>query len=102
MTITKFDFLVIFGATGDLVERKVIPSLYHLFTSGKINSKDFRVFAFARRDFTNGKYDQIIDNSLKAHFKNPDFKTEADFYSIFEYVQGDLNNRDSFVDLNKK
>lgn len=102
MTLTKFDFLVIFGATGDLVERKVIPSLYHLFTSGKINSKDFRVFAFARRDFTNGKYDQIIDNSLKAHFKNPDFKTEADFYSIFEYVQGDLNNRDSFVDLNKK
>jgi len=53
--------LIIFGATGDLVSRKVIPSLYHLYKSDQINSNNFRVFAFARRDFTNGKYKEVID-----------------------------------------
>lgn len=102
MEITKYDFIVMFGATGDLVERKVIPSLYHLFVSKQINDTNFKVFAFARRDFTNGKYNEFIDSSLQKHFKNTDFEVEEDFYSIFEYVQGNLDDKDCFVNLNKK
>lgn len=102
MEITKYDYVVIFGATGDLVERKVIPSLYHLFVSKQISIANFKVFAFARRDFTNGKYNEFIDSSLQKHFKNTDFEVEEDFYSIFEYVQGNLDDKDCFVNLNKK
>jgi len=102
MDIKKFDFIIIFGATGDLVEKKVIPSLYYLFTHNQINKDNFKVFAFARRDFTNGKYKEIINLSLQKHYKNSDYQVEEEFYSIFEYEQGDLDNRDCFVELNQK
>lgn len=102
MDISKFDFLVVFGATGDLVERKIIPSLYYLYKKQHINSTNFKVFAFARRDFTNGKYNEIINSSLKKHFNNESFKPENEFYDMFKYVMGDLNNRDCFVELNNE
>lgn len=102
MQISKFDFLLIFGATGDLVSRKVIPSIYHLFTTKQINANNFRVFAFARRDFTNGKYKEVIDTSLRNHFKDESFTADEDFLRIFEYVQGNLDSRDCFVELNQK
>lgn len=102
MDISKFDFLVVFGATGDLVERKIIPSLYYLYKKQHINSKNFKVFAFARRDFTDGKYIEVINSSLKKHFNNESFKPEAEFYGMFKYVMGDLNNRDCFVELNNE
>lgn len=102
MEIKKFDTLVIFGATGDLVNRKVIPSLYNLFKNNQINTNNFKVFAFARRDFTNGKYNDVIDQSLRDHFKNENIQIDEDFYKLFEYVQGDLDNRNCFAKLNQK
>lgn len=102
MEIKKFDFVIIFGATGDLVERKVIPSLHHLFENQQINKDNFKVFAFARRDFTNGKYNEFIDASLQKHLKNSEFKVNPDFYNIFEYVKGNLDSKDCFIELNQK
>lgn len=98
--INNFDFLVIFGATGDLVERKIIPSLYYLYHNKQINKDNFKIFAFARRDFTNGKYKEIVLSSLQKHFSRDDIKIDEDFYNLFNYVQGDLNNRDCFIELN--
>jgi glucose-6-phosphate 1-dehydrogenase len=41
--------LVIFGATGDLTHRKLVPAVYRLFAQGLLPD-DFRVIGFARRD----------------------------------------------------
>ena len=43
--------IVIFGASGDLTIRKLIPALYHLYTDGQMPSL-FRVVGFARREKT--------------------------------------------------
>jgi glucose-6-phosphate 1-dehydrogenase len=43
--------LVIFGATGDLTKRKLMPSLYNLARSGLLPD-EFAIFAFARRVHT--------------------------------------------------
>lgn len=43
--------MVIFGATGDLTARKLIPSLYKLFTEKSLPDKFF-IVGFARRDIT--------------------------------------------------
>lgn len=102
MEVSKFDFLIIFGATGDLVIRKVIPSLYHLYKTKQITLDNFNVFAFARRDFKDGKYSLIINESLQKHFNDSTFLPEKDFYNIFNYVQGDLNDRNCFVELNNQ
>src|SRR5205823_15108223 len=41
--------IVIFGASGDLTARKLIPALYHLFEE-KLMPQAFRVIGFARRE----------------------------------------------------
>ena len=41
--------IVIFGASGDLTARKLIPALYHLFKD-KLMPPAFRIMGFARRD----------------------------------------------------
>ena len=42
--------IVIFGASGDLTVRKLIPALYHLFLEGQM-PESFRVVGFARHVF---------------------------------------------------
>ncbi|MDP6211917.1 MAG: glucose-6-phosphate dehydrogenase, partial [SAR324 cluster bacterium] len=41
--------IVIFGASGDLTARKLIPALYHLHLEGQM-PESFRVVGFARRN----------------------------------------------------
>src|SRR5580692_4492039 len=41
--------IVIYGASGDLTARKLIPAIYHLFKEKQMPS-DFRVIGFARRE----------------------------------------------------
>ena len=41
---------VIFGATGDLASRKLLPALYSLDVAGQLEP-DLRLIAFARRDW---------------------------------------------------
>src|SRR5580698_2734821 len=41
--------IIIFGASGDLTARKLIPALYHLFKDKQM-PPDFRVIGFARRE----------------------------------------------------
>ena len=43
--------IVIFGASGDLTVRKLIPALFHLFKDGQM-PEPFRVVGFARREKT--------------------------------------------------
>ena len=41
--------IIIFGASGDLTYRKLIPALYHLFEEGALPNP-FKVVGFARRE----------------------------------------------------
>src|ERR1700733_7908241 len=47
--------IVIFGASGDLTARKLIPALYHLHKDKQMPA-DFRVIGFARRDKTDDSF----------------------------------------------
>jgi glucose-6-phosphate 1-dehydrogenase len=53
--------LVIFGASGDLTARKLIPALYHLHTEKQL-PEPFRIVGFARRE----KSDEAWRAELKA------------------------------------
>ncbi len=52
---TKPLILTIFGATGDLTHRKLLPALYALFSSNLI-PQDARIYAIGRRDLTEQDY----------------------------------------------
>jgi len=57
--------LTIFGATGDLTHRKLLPALYALFRLDQLPA-DFAVVGFARRPYTDASYREWIAESLRA------------------------------------
>jgi glucose-6-phosphate 1-dehydrogenase len=58
--------VVIFGATGDLTHRKLIPALYNLAASGDLPPQ-FKVIGFARRDKTDENYRAEMEEDNKKH-----------------------------------
>jgi glucose-6-phosphate 1-dehydrogenase len=90
--------LVLFGATGDLAFRKLIPSLYHMFTQGDLQGK--KILAVARRDYAGEKYKEYIKESLVAKGKySPDDFDQ--FCSQIEYFQLDFDSPESYDALAK-
>ena len=51
--------IVIFGASGDLTARKLIPALYHLFCEGQLPAP-FRIIGFARREKSDDAFRQEL------------------------------------------
>src|SRR5881396_2660081 len=55
--------IVIFGASGDLTARKLIPALYHLHKE-KVMPADYRIIGFARREKTDHSWRDELRQAL--------------------------------------
>ena len=55
--------IVIFGASGDLTARKLIPALYHLFIEGSL-PQPCRIIGFARREKTDDSWRTELREAL--------------------------------------
>jgi glucose-6-phosphate 1-dehydrogenase len=58
--------MVIFGASGDLAKRKLVPALYNL-ARDKLLSQHFAVVGFATRDYTTETFRRHLDDAMEAH-----------------------------------
>src|SRR5690625_1647212 len=88
--------IVIFGATGDLAQRKLFPSIFQLFQHGKI-SEDFAVVGVARRPWTNEVLRENIKKSIDSHDASP---TEIEaFLSHIYYHPFDVTEPASYQGL---
>lgn len=78
--------LVIFGSTGDLTYRKLIPALYNLFERGELAHT--KVCCVGRRDYTTDDYLSHLKSwiSENARFKLSTSKLEA-FYKHIIYLK---------------
>src|SRR5215469_6553965 len=56
--------IVIFGASGDLTARKLIPALYHLFKEEQM-PPDFRILGFARREKSDESWRAELHEALQ-------------------------------------
>jgi len=56
--------ITIFGSTGDLTYRKLMPALYNLFSRGLLKD-NFDICAIGRRDYSNKDYTDILEVGLK-------------------------------------
>lgn len=56
--------MVIFGATGDLTARKLIPALYNL-AAGNLLSRDFAIVGVARRGMSSEAFRESISQQLE-------------------------------------
>src|SRR5512140_616797 len=57
---------VLFGATGDLAHRKVIPAIYQLWRTNLLPS-EFTLVAVARREYTDESFAQEVRSSLEKY-----------------------------------
>ena len=60
--------MVIFGATGDLTGRKLMPAIYNLL-SQKILPDRFHIVGVARRNMTHDQFRNLMHEALTDHFK---------------------------------
>jgi len=97
---TKFSLptiFVIFGVTGDLVRKKILKALYHLYRKKKLPQR-FRVYGFSRRDYDTQKLREYLRGIMeKGAYAHPELYDE--FLSAFHYVGGDFFNQDAYNDL---
>jgi glucose-6-phosphate 1-dehydrogenase len=62
--------MVIFGVTGDLARKKLIPAVYDLANRGLL-PPGFVVLGFARRDWSHGDFEQLAKESAQTHARTP-------------------------------
>ncbi len=88
--------LVIFGVTGDLARKKLMPAVYDLTNRGLL-PPGFALTGFARRDWATQDFAQIVHDSVKEHARTP-FR-EATWKQMSEgirFVQGTFDDDDAF------
>lgn len=56
--------IVIFGGSGDLTQRMLIPSLFNLFRKGRL-AAPFRIVGFGKTEFTDEQYRDHLADGLK-------------------------------------
>ncbi|HKE74228.1 MAG TPA: glucose-6-phosphate dehydrogenase, partial [Acidimicrobiales bacterium] len=62
--------VVIFGVTGDLARKKLIPAIYDLANRGML-PPSFVVAGFARRDWGDGDFESLARESAQEHARTP-------------------------------
>ncbi len=79
--------IIIFGATGDLTHRKLVPALFRLFVNGLLPA-DFSIVGFARRTKTDSEFRSEMQAAvLKDTGKQSDWQR---FAANLFYLQGDF------------
>ena len=93
--------LVIFGVTGDLSRKKLMPAIYDLANRGLLPS-GFALVGFARRDWADQDFEQVVHDAVKAHARTP-FREEVwrQLAEGVRFVPGDFDNDESFATLRR-
>jgi glucose-6-phosphate 1-dehydrogenase len=91
--------LVVFGATGDLMERKIVPSLYYLFEKGHLPER-FRVIGVARRDIGDHGLRGAVSDTVKRHAARPPKPADLEsFARLFTYQRGEFHDMAAYGQL---
>ena len=93
--------MVLFGVTGDLSRKKVMPAIYDLANRGLL-PPGFSLTGFARRDWANQDFAQIVHDSVKAHART-EFREEVwrQLAEGFRFVSGDFDDDAAFDNLRR-
>src|SRR5437660_5867149 len=85
--------IIIFGASGDLTYRKLIPALYHLSVDKQLPTP-LRIIGFARREKTDAAWRDELKEALQKYSrtKNVDPAQWEAFSANVFYCQGDFSD----------
>ncbi len=95
--------IIIFGASGDLTARKLIPALYHLFKDKQM-PVEFRIIGFARREKSDESWRTELRTALDqfSRTKPVDDKIWAEFSKSIFYCTGDMTETAAYTRLEQK
>jgi glucose-6-phosphate 1-dehydrogenase len=95
--------VVLFGASGDLAKRKVIPAMYDLAVHQSLGSR-YAIVGFARTAMTDESFRNLLAEAAKSISEvGPiDPKQWDEFAANLYYCQGDYDNPDSYSQLVKR
>ena len=91
--------VIIFGASGDLSFRKLIPSLYHLYCRGLL-PETFYVLGCARTKMTDDQFRQKVTDSLK--LSKPEHIGCEKFIKSCHYLSGNYDDINTYTALSEK
>lgn len=92
--------LVIFGATGDLTQRKLIPALFNQYIKGNLPD-EFTIVGFSIEDYSTEQLRQRFAEGLQQYTaRTYDQGKWGEFCDRIHYVQGNLSEAEDFQRLN--
>ncbi|GAB2808856.1 glucose-6-phosphate dehydrogenase [Streptomyces chlorus] len=91
--------LVIFGVTGDLSRKKLMPAVYDLANRGLL-PPGFSLVGFARRDWEDQDFAEVVHDAVEEHARTP-FREEVwqQLAEGMRFVPGDFDDDTAFEQL---
>jgi glucose-6-phosphate 1-dehydrogenase len=91
--------MVIFGASGDLTKRKLVPALYNLAASGLLPD-DFAIVGVARAELTTDEYRARLARDLSEFATGqPDPGVTSQLMARFHYMPGNVQDPETYERL---
>jgi glucose-6-phosphate 1-dehydrogenase len=88
--------ITIFGATGDLTQRKLMPALFVMFEQGFLPAET-AIVGFARREYTDESFRVFMGDAVKKFSRiKPSDEQLAKFLQKVFYHRGDIDDVNSF------
>jgi glucose-6-phosphate 1-dehydrogenase len=93
--------IVIFGATGDLTRRKLIPALYNLYRKNELPPQT-RIVGFSNETYALDAFCERLRGGVE-EFTQPTYAADTwgAFAAMLSFAQGDLTSVDDFTALDK-
>ncbi len=89
--------LVIFGATGDLARRKLLPALFRLYRK-KLLPPLFQVIGFSRQNLSDAEFQSMVKETLGKE-KSGSLEAIESFRKMFIYSQGFFEKKSGYKKL---
>jgi glucose-6-phosphate 1-dehydrogenase len=93
--------IVIFGASGDLTSRKLVPALYSLRQAGELPA-DTRIVGFSRTPMSDEAWRATLRDTTAKHADAFDEQAWREFADAIHYQPGDIGETDDFAGLKQR
>ncbi|MGO1538550.1 MAG: glucose-6-phosphate dehydrogenase [Leucobacter sp.] len=93
--------IVLFGVTGDLAKKKLLPAIYDLANRGLL-PPGFALIGFGRREWSDEKFVSVVRESVEAHARTP-FNPDVwdQLCTGIRFVTGAFDDTEAYVELGR-
>lgn len=89
---------VIFGATGDLFNKKLIPAIFNLFKKNLL-PESFLLVGFSRKELSQNNFQKLIEEIILKYYPEVNKTLISSFLGRSIYIQGNFNHQKSYKKL---